>query len=243
MHKVSYALLALPLLLLGTFAQAQTAGTITFTANRTSSSTGFAPVLTWSTSPVATSCTASGAWSGTKFASGTETLATITSSKAYTLTCTWGNGTASINWIAPTRNSDGTTLTDLASFKVLYGNSSGNLNMSKAISDPRATSTSIGSLGQGTWYFAVRAVNSKGVESNSSSTVSKTITGASAAKTVNITITEAPRRRRLPTYKTISTTVYDVIFRDGARVRGRRVGTHRQGQGLRRLVLRASRLL
>jgi hypothetical protein len=227
MHKVSYALLALPLLLLGSFAQAQTAGTITFTANRTSSSTGFAPVLTWSTSPVATSCTASGAWSGTKFASGSETLATITSSKSYTLTCTWGNGTATINWSAPTRNSDGTTLTDLASYKVLYGTSSGNLNMSKAVSDPRATSTSIGSLGQGTWYFAVRAVNSKGVESNSSSTVSKVITGASAAKTVNITITGTTPT---PTYKTISTTVYDVITRDGVRVRGRQVGTIAKGK-------------
>jgi hypothetical protein len=229
MHKVSYALLALPLMLLGSFAQAQTAGTITFTANRTSSSTGFAPVLTWSTSPVATSCTASGAWSGTKFASGTETLATITSSKSYTLTCTWGNGTATINWTAPTRNSNGTTLTDLASYKVLYGTSSGNLNMSKAVSDPRATSTSIGSLGQGTWYFAVRAVNSKGVESSNSGTVSKSITGASAAKTVNITITGTPPPPT-PTYKTISTTVYDVIMRDGARVRGRQVGTIAKGK-------------
>src|SRR5688572_4383864 len=204
MHKVSYAIFALPMLLLASMAQAQTAGTITFTANKTSATGSLTPVLTWSTSPVATSCTASGAWSGTKFASGTETLATITSSKSYTLTCTWGNGTATINWSAPTRNSDGTTLTDLASYKVLYGTSSGNLNMSKAVSDPRATSTSIGSLGQGTWYFAVRAVNSKGVESNSSSTVSKVITGASAAKTVNITITGTTPT---PTYKTISTTV------------------------------------
>lgn len=229
MHKVSYALLALPLLLLGTFAQAQTAGTITFTANRTSSSTGFAPVLTWSTSPVATSCTASGGWSGTKFASGSETLATITTSKSYTLTCTWGSGTATINWTAPTKNSNGTTLTDLASYKVLYGNSSGNLNMSKAVSDPKATSTSIGSLGQGTWYFAVRAVNSKGVESNSSSTVSKSITGVSAAKTVNITITTTPPPTT-PTYKTISTRVYDVITQNGARVRGREVGSIAKGK-------------
>ncbi len=229
MHKVSYALLALPLLLLGTFAQAQTAGTITFTANRTSSSTGFAPVLTWSTSPVATSCTASGAWSGTKFASGTETLATITSSKSYTLTCTWGNGTASISWVAPTRNSDGSTLTNLASFKVLYGNSAGNLNLSRTINDPTATSTSIGSLGQGTWYFAVRAVSSTGAESNNSSTVSKNITGASAAKTVAITITPTTPPPT-PTLKTISTRVYDVVFQNGTRVRGRVVGSITKGR-------------
>jgi hypothetical protein len=230
MHKVSYALLALPLMLLGNFAQAQTAGTITFTANRTSSSTSFAPVLTWSTSPVATSCTAGGAWSGTKFASGSETLATITSSKSYTLTCTWGNGTAAINWVAPTKNSDGSTLTDLTGFKVGYGTSSGSLTNSKAVNDRTATSTSIGSLGQGTWYFAVRAVNSKGAESNNSSTVSKSITGASAAKTVNITITGSTPPPTTPTYKTISTTVYDVITRNGARVRGRVVGSIAKGK-------------
>ncbi len=99
--------------------------------------------------------------------------------------------------------------------------------MSKAISDPTATSTSIGSLGQGTWYFAVRAVNSRGVESNSSSTVSKVITGASAAKTVNITITGTRRR---PRTRPSPRRVYDVITRDGARVRGRQVGTIAKGK-------------
>src|ERR1044072_5955990 len=100
MQKVSNALLALPLLLLGTLAQAQTAGTINFTANKTSATGSLTPVLTWSTSPVAPSCSASGAWSGTKFASGSETLAAITASKSYTLTCAWGNGTAKISWTA-----------------------------------------------------------------------------------------------------------------------------------------------
>jgi hypothetical protein len=230
MHKVSYALLALPLLLLGSFAQAQTAGTITFTANRTSSSTGFAPVLTWSTSPVASSCTASGAWSGTKFASGSETLATITSSKAYTLTCSWGAGTATINWTAPTKNSDGTNLTDLAGFKVLYGTSSTALNNTKAINDPRATSTTIGSLGGGSWYFTMRAVNSRGVESDNGAIRQKSITAATAAKTVNITISGGGTPTPPPTgttLKTISTRVYDVIWDSAAskRIRGREVGS------------------
>jgi hypothetical protein len=226
MHKVSYAFVALSLLL-GSFAQAQTAGTITFTANRTSSTSGFAPVLTWSTSPVASSCTASGAWSGTKFASGSETLATITSSKSYTLTCSWGgSGTATLNWTAPTRNSDGTTLTNLAGFKVLYGTSTSALTNTKSINDPRATSTSIGSLGAGTWYFTMRSVNSNGVESDNAAVQQKTIAGASAAKTVNITISGStpPPSTSL---KTVSTRVYDVIWDSsaGVRVRGREVGT------------------
>lgn len=228
MHKVSYAFVALSLLLSGSLAQAQTAGTITFTANRTSSSTAFAPVLTWSTSPVASSCAASGAWSGTKFASGSETLATISSSKSYTLTCAWGNGTATIRWTRPTTNTDGSSLGNLAGFKILYGTSASALNRTQQVNSATATSATIGALGAGTWYFAVRAVNSNGTESVNSAVVQKTITAVTAAKTVNITISGSPTPT--PTYRTISTRVYDVIFRDGARVRGREVGSIAKGK-------------
>jgi hypothetical protein len=221
MHKFRYALLALPLLLLGSLAQAQTAGTITFTANRTSSTGSFAPVLTWSTSPVASSCTASGGWSGTKFASGSETLATITSSKSYTLTCSWGNGSSTVYWTKPTKNSDGTTLTNLAGYKVVFGNSASNLNQSKSISDPNATSTTIAALGSGTWYFAVRAVNSSNVESSNSTVVSKTISSASTAKTVNITISGSTT-----SLKVVNRDVYDVLTSStGYRSLGRKIGT------------------
>jgi hypothetical protein len=223
MHKASFAIFALPMLLLASMAQAQTAGTITFTANRTSSSGAFAPVLTWSTSPVASSCTASGGWTGTKFASGSETLASISSSKSYTLTCSWGSGSATVNWTKPTKNTDGTTLTDLSGFKVVYGTSSSSLNQSKSVTGASATSTSIGSLGAGTWYFAVRAVNAGGVESANSNTGSKTIRAASAAKTLNITVSGGSTT---PTgYKTVATAVYDVVTVDGRLQKGQSVGT------------------
>ena len=169
MQKISYAFFGPLLLMLATLAQAQTAGTITFTANKKTASGSLIPVLTWSTSPVATSCTASGGWSGTKFASGSETLAKITSSKSYTLTCTWGSGSTTLRWTAPTKNSNGSTLTDLAGYKVVYGRSATSLTQSKSVTDPKATSTSIGSLAVGTWYFAVRSVNSRKVESKNSS--------------------------------------------------------------------------
>ena len=198
-------------------AQAQTAGVVTLTANKTSSTGSFAPVLTWSTNPVATSCTASGGWSGTKAASGTQTLATISASTNYTLTCTWGSGSANVSWTAPTTNSNGSTLTNLASFKVYYGTSSTSLTSSKAVDDVTSRSTTISSLAPGTWYFAVRAVNTAGVESSNSNVATKAVTGASAAKTVNITVTAPP-----PTsgYVTTSTNVWDVRQRsDGVWVR------------------------
>jgi hypothetical protein len=225
MHRLTIAFRALPLLVLASWAHAQTAGTINFTANKTSATGSLTPVLTWSTTPVASSCTASGAWSGTKFASGSETLATITASKSYTLTCAWGNGNASLSWTAPTQNTDGSSLTNLKGFKVLYGTSATALNNSQSIDSKTATSATIAALGSGTWYFAVRAVNTAGAESDNSAVVTRTITAATAAKTVNITINPTTPPPTTTTWKTIGTRAYDVLIRDGIRVVGRQVGT------------------
>jgi hypothetical protein len=232
MKNLSHAVLALSLLLLGNFARAQTAGTITFTANQTSATGSLTPVLTWSTSPVASGCTASGDWSGSKFASGSETLATITSNKSYTLTCTWAGGTATVSWTAPTTNTNGTALTNLAGFKVLFGNSASNLNQSKMVNDPRATSTTVSALGAGTWYFAVRAVNTAQLESDNSNVAQKTIASASAARTVAITVNPAPPPPPPPStsLKTTGTRVYDVLWQNGTRVLGQQVGTIARGK-------------
>lgn len=225
MKKIASAIFALPMLLLASMAQAQTAGTITFTANKTSATGSLTPVLTWSTTPTASSCTASGAWSGTKFASGSETLPAITSNKSYTLTCSWGNGTATVRWTAPTKNTDGSSLTDLSGYKVVYGTSSSNLNQSKTVSGKSTTSTSIGSLGVGTWYFAVRAVNAQNAESANSNVRSKTITAATASKTVNITVSAAPAPTPSPSLKTTVGRVYDVVDDGKTRRIGKEVGT------------------
>jgi hypothetical protein len=214
------ALKVLSLLALAAAAHAQTAGTISFSANKTSATGSLTPVLTWSTSPVATSCTASGGWSGTKFASGTETLPTITANASYTLTCYWGGGTAKISWTVPTKNTDGSALTNLAGYKVRFGTSATALTRTQSVTSPTATSTTIPSLGTGTWYFAVNAVNSNQVESANSNVAQKTVSSASAAKTVAITVT--PTTQKLVT---VGTAVYDVLYTQGTRQLGRQVGT------------------
>jgi hypothetical protein len=212
-------------LMFGALAQAQTAGTVTLTANQTSAQGSLVPVLTWSTAPVASGCIASGSWSGTKFASGSETLAKITASKSYTLTCTWNNGSTSLTWTPPTQNSNNTPLTDLTGYKVLYGTTAGALTQQKVISDATAGATTITALPGGTWYFAVRSVNSKQLESDNSNVAQKTIASASAAKTVPITITAGTPPPPTPTLKTVATSGYDVLIRNGVRVLGRVVGT------------------
>src|SRR5262245_39146613 len=227
MYKVSNAFSALALMLLASLAQAQTAGTVNLSANRTSAQGSLTPVLTWSTSPVASSCRASGGWSGTKFASGSETLPTITTSQTYTLTCSWNGGTATVHWTAPTTNTDGSRITNLAGYKVVFGTSSSALNQSQSVNSATATSATIASLSAGTWYFAVRAVNSSGAESANSSVSQKTVTGASASKSVNITITSGspPPPPPSSTLKTTSKRVYDVVWSNNVRTRGVQVGT------------------
>jgi hypothetical protein len=75
---------------------------ITFTANPVRPTSGGTTSLTWSTQD-ATACTASGAWSGSRPTSGTETSPAITISSSFTLTCTGdGGSTASTVTVNPT---------------------------------------------------------------------------------------------------------------------------------------------
>jgi hypothetical protein len=212
--------------LIGMFAgaaQAQTAGTVTLTASPSSGTGSVTPKLTWSTNPVATSCTASGGWSGTKAASGNQTLTAIKSNTNYTLTCTWGAaGTATIAWTAPTKNTDGSNLTNLASYKVLYGTSSTSFTHSKVIDDPTSTRATITALTPATWYFTVHSVTTGGVESSNSNVASKSVKGATAAKTIAVTVSASSGG----SLTTKATNVWDVIKRsDGAWVRNAVVGT------------------
>jgi hypothetical protein len=100
----------------------------------------------------------------------------VTSLPAFTLTVVAvGVGVATVHWTAPTTNTDGSALTDLASYKVVYGRSPTTLNQSATVLNLGLTSFAITTLTSGQWYFAVRAVNAAGVESDISNVVSKTI--------------------------------------------------------------------
>jgi hypothetical protein len=82
--------------------------------------------------------------------------------------------TATLNWTPPTQNMDGSPITNLSGYKVMYGNSPG--QYSQTLSVPVATMTSVvieGLEAGSTWYFTVKAVNTSGVESDFSNVVSK----------------------------------------------------------------------
>ena len=84
-------------------------------------------------------------------------------------------GSATLSWIAPTQNTDGTALTNLAGYKVRYGSSATSLSLLVDVASPAITSATIEGLTSGTWYFAMSSYTSTGVESAPTSAVSKTI--------------------------------------------------------------------
>lgn len=84
-------------------------------------------------------------------------------------------GTAMLSWGAPTQNTDGSPLTDLAGFKVYHGSSAAALTDVRSVSGATALSYSFTALASGTHYFAVTAVSSSGAESALSVVGSKVI--------------------------------------------------------------------
>src|SRR5215469_9225797 len=85
------------------------------------------------------------------------------------------SGSATLTWTPVTQNSDGTSLSDLAGYKVYYGTSAGALDSVVVLPDPNATSYLVTGLSSGTWYFAVAAFTSGGTQGASSNVVAKMV--------------------------------------------------------------------
>jgi hypothetical protein len=76
------------------------------------------------------------------------------------------SGSATVSWTPPATYEDGTPLTELAGYRILYGTSPSNLSKSVNIPSPTITSARIEALAPGTWYFAVKAYTTSSVESD-----------------------------------------------------------------------------
>jgi hypothetical protein len=85
------------------------------------------------------------------------------------------NTSATLSWVPPTLNTDGTPVRNLAGFRIYYGNRSGQYSEILSVPGARVTSAVIEGLAPATWYFAVRAYTTEGVESADSAEASKTI--------------------------------------------------------------------
>jgi hypothetical protein len=105
-------------------------------------------------------------------------------------------GQATLSWVAPSTNQDGTPLTDLAGYKIYYGTASGNYTQN--VDAGNVTTYTLTNLTDGqTYYLVATAYNTARFESSYSNEVSKTIPALTAlsvtkAGTGSGTVTSAP---------------------------------------------------
>jgi len=84
-------------------------------------------------------------------------------------------GSATLSWSPPTSNVDGTPVTNLAGYRVKYGQLASNLSETLSVPHPDVTSVVIENLSAGTWYFAVSAYTTANIESDLSNLAQKTL--------------------------------------------------------------------
>jgi hypothetical protein len=84
-------------------------------------------------------------------------------------------GSASLSWQAPSANSDGSPLINLAGFHIRYGTQPANLNEFIDIASASTLQYAVTNLASGTWYFNITSYTTDGAESSPSATVTASI--------------------------------------------------------------------
>ena len=86
-----------------------------------------------------------------------------------------GLGSMSLSWTAPTENSDGTQLMDLAGYNLYYGKSENNYSHRIRIDNPSIDTYLIENLLPDTYYIVATSFNAVGVESAFSNMATKAV--------------------------------------------------------------------
>jgi len=74
-------------------------------------------------------------------------------------------GNVSVSWIPPTVNDDGSTLTDLAGYKIHYGTQTGNYTGTVTVANAGVSRYELESLPAGQIFIAMTSLNAAGAES------------------------------------------------------------------------------
>jgi hypothetical protein len=85
------------------------------------------------------------------------------------------SGTVTLTWVAPTDNTNGTPVTDLAGYHIHYGTSQDNMTQVIDLAGSSTTEFEVSGLAPGTYYFAISAYTARGTESAESDVGYKTI--------------------------------------------------------------------
>lgn len=97
-------------------------------------------------------------------------------SLAFSVTVTQtGDRSVTLSWQAPTMNTDGSALTNLAGYSIYYGVTPGDYTEEIHIDSPGVTTRVVENLSPDTWYFVATAFNTEGIESNYSGVAEVTV--------------------------------------------------------------------
>jgi fibronectin type III domain protein len=98
-------------------------------------------------------------------ASGSPTTGGGSSTTAPPASTPASSSAVTLAWEAPTENSNGTPITGLAGYKIHYGTAPQEYTQVVSVSNPSLSRYVLDSLPSGTYYFAITAYNSQGMES------------------------------------------------------------------------------
>lgn len=76
-----------------------------------------------------------------------------------------GSASVTLTWNPPSQNEDGSILTDLAGYRIYFGDREGDYRFTVAINNPGTSTLVVDNLTPKTYYFVATSVNSAGVES------------------------------------------------------------------------------
>jgi Thrombospondin type 3 repeat len=167
--------------------------TVTLTAANTSIANGGSTTLTWS-SQNATACTASGAWTGAKALTGTQSTGALAraGTQTYTLTCTGAGGTTSRD-VTVTVAAQVVASSPAPTLTLTTALSSVNLGSGTTLSWSSQNATSCTASGGWTGGKTLSGTQSTGLLTNTQTyTLTCTGAGGTVAKSVSVGVTSAP---------------------------------------------------
>lgn len=85
------------------------------------------------------------------------------------------SGSVTLSWTPPVSNTNGSVLTNLAGYRIVYGTSPGALTQQIQVTNASVSRYVVTGLTRGTYYFAVRAYTTAGAQSNLSNVATKTL--------------------------------------------------------------------
>ena len=159
--------------------------TVSLSVGPSAISSGASATLTWS-STNATACTASGAWSGTKALSGSQSTGALTAGATYTLSCTGTGGSAQQSATVSVKAAAPTVSLSVSPSSITRGNSA-----SVVWSSSHATSCSASGAWSGT--KAISGSQSTGaLTANATYSLTCTGAGGNAVQSATVTVTPTP---------------------------------------------------